>query len=66
MPLFNLLKESGVSIDVFRVVLDTAASAGENVADALTMVMEIRQHSKTGSKDSQEQVSTKMSWLFTV
>lgn len=51
---------------MFRVVLDTAASAGENVGDALTMVMEIRQISKTGSKDSQEQVSTKMSWLFAV
>ncbi|RCN35423.1 hypothetical protein ANCCAN_18718 [Ancylostoma caninum] len=50
-------------INEILVVLDTAASAGENVADALTMVMEIRQLSKAGSKESQEQVSTKMKEL---
>ncbi|RCN25650.1 hypothetical protein ANCCAN_28635 [Ancylostoma caninum] len=50
-------------INEILVVLDTAASAGENVADALTMVMEIRQLSKAGSKESQEQVSAKMKEL---
>ncbi|EYB90039.1 hypothetical protein Y032_0224g2725 [Ancylostoma ceylanicum] len=50
-------------INEILVVLDTAASAGENVADALTMVMEIRQLSKAGGKESQEQVSAKMKEL---
>ncbi|KAL6733706.1 hypothetical protein Aduo_004332 [Ancylostoma duodenale] len=50
-------------INEVLVVLDTAASAGENVGDALTMVMEIRQLSKAGSKESQEQVSAKMKEL---
>ncbi|VDM70784.1 unnamed protein product, partial [Strongylus vulgaris] len=44
-------------------ILDTAANAGENVAQALTMLMVIRQCIKKGDKDSYDDVSAKMKKL---
>ncbi|ETN76376.1 hypothetical protein NECAME_11730 [Necator americanus] len=50
-------------INEILVVLDTAATAGENVGEALTLVMDVRQCIKSGNKDSHEQVSAKMKRL---